>query len=156
MIPIAGVAPGSVDDVRRWGRNLKDKSNRTIRKELYKSITTAVEPAEAAIRESAEAILPKAGKLGEAVGTGLVFKVSKRLGGNSVGVTMKATWPGHDLRSINRGRVFHPYYGRGKYGPQTVPEGFWDKPIEGPVAKQAKDSVRQALVRARDQITAGR
>lgn len=56
-----------------------------------------------------------------------------------------------DMDALNRGRVMHPTWGRGPLrGPQMVPKGFFDKPLQGPVS----DRMRKEILAALDEITA--
>lgn len=60
-----------------------------------------------------------------------------------------------DLKAINRGRVMHPVWGRGPLvGPQLVQKGFWDRPLQGPVAAKVKKEIIAAAERVAHQIAA--
>lgn len=49
-------------------------------------------------------------------------------------------------QALNRGRVMHPVYGRGPLvGPQGVRPGFFDRPLQGPIAAKAGDEIADVV-----------
>jgi hypothetical protein len=85
------------------------------------------------IKGAAIELLPHAGGLGAWVaGTKITAKVT--LGGKRVIVLLtggrNSRRSRSDIRAIDRGRVRHPFWGRrgrGQWGTQSVPEGFFTK-----------------------------
>lgn len=160
--------------LRKFNAALKG-ADREIRAEFSKSIQRATRPVKEVIHESARDTLPKRGGLNEwAAAIGI--KTASRLGGKNPSVvvtgaldnkrqvrrsggrrsrTRKAGTFGAkaDVRALNRGRVMHPAWGRGPLvGPQMVPTGFWDKPLEGEVSRTAQQEIHAAMERAAKNI----
>lgn len=102
---------------------------KSVRKELREPVPVV----RRRIKGQALAILPHRGGLGAWVaGTRITAKVT--LGGKRVTVVLRGGRNSRrgrtDVRAIDRGRVRHPFWGRrgrGQWGTQTVPDGFFTK-----------------------------
>ena len=124
-------------------------ADRKLQAHVRTRLATAVAPVRDEIRANARAVLPKGGGLNEWAADHLTVFAPMSVSSDSVTVTVTVALPGHDLRSLERGRLFHPVYGRrpgGKMvGPQVVPSGFIAKTMTGPVAQRARTAIREAL-----------
>lgn len=163
-------------DLRRLRPVLK-AADKDIRREFAKAAMSATKPVKQAIRDSALQTLPKSGGLNRwAAALGIKTRValtgrnpgvfitgaldnkrhSRKVG--SAGKRRKVRKAGlfgaqADLRALNRGRVMHPAWGRGPLvGPQMVRSGFWDRPLQGPIADKARKEIITALQDVLDKL----
>lgn len=60
-----------------------------------------------------------------------------------------------DLESINKGLVRHPTFGRKPWKAQRVKPGFFDRPLEGQVARDFGQHMFRAINNIRRQVTGG-
>ena len=120
-------------------------------KEVRQELRTPVDPVRRRIKATALATLPHSGGLGQWVaGTKITALITLR--GKAAGIRLRggrrSTRAQTDVRSIDRGRVRHPSWGRryrGQWHTQTVRPGFftktaaespeWDQAIERAAAK---------------------
>lgn len=97
------------------------------------------------VRASAQTRLPSG--LGAWVAAGLVARVRDRSSAREARARaeLRRPKPGGlaDLPLLERGRTYHPTYGRGRYVPQTVKAGFVED-----VLRQIPSRQRRALLRA--------
>lgn len=165
---------GDVAALRAVGRALREAGDKEQKRELYKAVQRATKPIKEEIKQSALDTLPHGGGLNVWVSK-IGIKTKQSYSGRMPGVTIKGTLNNKarvsgrgkgrkkartfgataDLRSINRGRVFHPVFGHGPLvGPQAVNSGFWDRPLTGVTAQRAKREIREAMARTLAEIAA--
>lgn len=108
-------------------RTLREAGEKDLARELTAGVAKALEAAPGAVRESALAILPRAGGLNERVAAS---KVTTRRSKSSVRVVASSDY---DLKAIDRGRVKHPVFrkkGRKDvWVIQIVPAGWFTRPL---------------------------
>jgi hypothetical protein len=85
--------------------------------------------------------------------------VKTNLGGRNIGVRIQGSKAKAgkqvDLNAINRGRVKHPTFGHKPWVIQEVEPGYFDKPLEGPVADDFRRAIFAAINNIRQQLLAG-
>ena len=119
------------------GKDFKYAQNATLKaatrgmqKELRKVITEETKPMRRAIKQSAIDTLPSKGGLNKFAAVLPSGKVDFRP--KYAGIKIRAAKQGHDLKSLNKGRLRHPLFGnRRHWYLQDIKPGFFDKPIEG-------------------------
>ena len=126
------------------------KADRAILDGLRKAIAQATEPVRDEVRAAARATLPKRGGMNEWAASRLTAYSPLSVGRDTVTAVITIELPGHDLRSLDRGRIFHPIYGRltksGKMiGPQIIKSGFVTDTIRGAVTARARKAIAAAL-----------
>jgi hypothetical protein len=163
------VIKGDVDKLRMIGKMLREAPDKEVKKELAKAVQRASKPVKEEIKQSARDTLPSSGGLNEWVADIAIkttFRMSGRMPGvyivgskNNKRVVKKKSKTGRtfganaDLRSINRGRVFHPTFGHGPLvGPQSVRAGFWDRPFNGVIHQRAVREIRLAMAISFEQL----
>jgi hypothetical protein len=136
------------DKLAKIAAALKQAGHEDLRKELTAGLRRGTRPMPAVYKAGALGFLPFRGGLAEEVAAGMRFSIKVRTGGKSVGVRIVASLPGHDLRSMNRGRLRKPVFGNRRVwvNQQIRPEWWTDS---GLVAIPA---VRVELVRAIDAV----
>lgn len=86
-------------------------------------------------------------------------KVAANLGGRNIGVAIIGSQSKKgkkvDLEGINSGTVRHKTFGRKPWHSQSVPPGFFDKPIEGPIAENFRRHIWAAVNNIRRQLESG-
>jgi hypothetical protein len=166
---------GDVAKLRAVGKALREAADKEQKRELYKAVQRATKPIKEEIKQSARDTLPKSGGLNEWVAA-IGIKTKQSYSGRAPGITITGTLDNKravrrsggkrskvrksgtfgaraDLRSINRGRVFHPVFGHGPLvGPQMVQAGFWDRPLTGVTAQRAKREIRDAMARTMKEL----
>lgn len=128
------------------GRQLVEAGELKIKRDMLAAIRTEAKSLIPDIQASARETLPRGGGLGERVAQ-QIYGVRSSLAGpvasvKLVGKGMK------ELRDINAGRLRHPVYGnRSTWVFQSIPAGFFSKPIE----KRAPE-IREAILVAAELI----
>lgn len=136
-------------DLERVARRLKRAAAGELRKELYRGINRAVKPMKQAAKDAADRELPQRGGLNKFVASSK-FGTRTRGFGRSPGVSITAKKSGHDLRSLDRGRLRHPLFGNRRFWyQQPVRAGWWTQTLndEAPL-------VRRELIRVLDDVAA--
>lgn len=106
------------------------------RQEFQAAMTEATAPMIKAIRANAVATLPRAGGLGRVIAASR-FTVSPIRGKGLAGV--RVATDDHDPR-IDKGRLRHPVYGRGRWVVQSVTAGWFTRG-----ARRATGATRAAI-----------
>lgn len=98
------------------------------------------------IRHEALETLPKGGGANEWVAAA-VTKVTVQSGARSAAAVIRTRKTGHDLRSIDAGRLRHPPFGqmKAKWGMTPVRPGFFTRPLERTVAPEVTVLMRRAM-----------
>lgn len=155
--------------------------DKELKKHIKKDIRSKIKPMQDEIRKSALRTLPARGMLNKYVGE--TIRVTDNVSVSGRGVTVKLTGAvaksrakkyskskgkrkyrqyGHQvsLTDLDRGRIGHPVYGRGKLVYQNIKPGFWKNAIRGEVGDKVvatiKESVQQAAVQVARDITSAR
>ena len=136
------------DNLEALARRLKEAGGTELRKEMLKGIREGVKPVIPDIRKSAESILPKAGGLNDVIAKSKIG-VRTRLSGENAGVSVRGTG-GKQLSDMNRGRLRHPVYGnRSTWVQQSIPAGWFDKPVEKDI-----DKIRSSIQHVMEDVAA--
>jgi hypothetical protein len=152
-----------VEQLTQLGRDLKAAGEKDLRRELLRSGRAMGKPIKAELAASALEKLPHRGGLAALIAKAKV-RVATRLSGRNVGVSFVGRWTGHDLPSIDRGRLRHPIRqrsaekagGRPKiWVSQTIPAGYWTKVFDGPGADIARDEFLKAVDAVAAKLRAG-
>jgi hypothetical protein len=123
------------------------EAGKGARKELYKAIQRGTKQLKKDVQANALAELPHRGGLAATVASSKLA-TKTRGGGQGVGVKIVATGKKvSDLKSMDKGKLRHPVYGRGAWVMQSVPPGWFTKPLE-----EGADVVRKELLRAMDDV----
>lgn len=131
------------DRLRRFGRNLREQGEKTLRREVYRGINRATKPMRANAKAAARARLPHRGGLAERVARSRLT-TRTRLVGRNPSVRIIATSP-DNVRRIDRGTVRHPVFGHtDRWVTQPVNPGWFTDPMEAG-AVRARREVEQAL-----------
>lgn len=147
-----------VDKLERLGRDLKAAGDKDLRKELLKAGRETGKPIKAEIASSALAMLPRRGGLAALI-AGAKIRVSTRLTGRNVGVSIIGKWSGHDLKAVDEGKIRHPIRQRkvekerGRkplWVSQQITPGYWTKVFDG----TAPDIAREEFLKAVDRVAA--
>lgn len=136
-------------------------------------VRKSVPDVEKFMRNSALRTLPKSGRLNQYVGETLKVRGRVTVGGRGVVMKLEASVPKTkakkysvgkgvrkykkygptvDLLRIDRGRVAHPVFGRGKLQYQNVKPGFWTDQIRGEAGDRVINEIREAVVDAVTQV----
>jgi SpoVK/Ycf46/Vps4 family AAA+-type ATPase len=142
-----------VEKITQLGKDLKEAGAKDLRREMLRAGREMGKPIKAELSASALAQLPKRGGLADLIAKAKV-RVATRLSGRNVGVSFVGRWTGHDLASVNRGRLRHPIRQRAAerergrkpiWVSQEIPAGYWDKVFDGPGADVARDEFMKAV-----------
>lgn len=130
------------EDLGVLAKRLKETGDKTLRKELLTAIRVATKDTKAQIKASALAVLPKKGGLAARVAASK-FTTTTRTTGGSVGIKITAKNI-HSIRGMDNGRLRHRVFGGTKWVSQTVPVGWFSKPVEASAPK-VRDEVSKAM-----------
>lgn len=125
---VADLRITGTDDLARVARALKDAGDKDLRRELLRGINRALKPAKQAVKDAARSQLPQRGGLAAEVAASRISS-STRTSGRSPGVRVTGKKSGRDLRSIDRGRLRHPTFGRAPWVNQAVKPGFFSETL---------------------------
>jgi hypothetical protein len=114
-------------DLEDLGRALKDAGGTELRKELLRGIREGSKPTIRKVKASAERNLPRRGGLAARVARSKI-STRTRLSGASAGVKIVAKGD-MDVEALDAGRLRHPVFNRGGWAQQSVPQGWFSKPI---------------------------
>lgn len=118
------------EQLDRLSRELRAVGNKDLRRDLYRGIQRATKPLKERAKDAARSKLPKRGGLNEFVAASK-FATKTRGSGANVGVRITAAKAGHDVRSIDRGRLRHPVFGnRSVWVNQSVEPGWFSETID--------------------------
>lgn len=125
------------------GRRLKEAGAKELKNELVRTLKAETKPLRADIKKSGLDNLPQRGGLNRWASSTLP-SATVRDSGSRVGVRIRKAKKGHDIRSLNRGRLRHPVFGhRDRWVQQDITPGFFDKPIP-----EHEDALRERLLEA--------
>jgi len=130
------------DELAVLSKRLKDAGDKALRKELLTAIRVATKDTKAQIKASALAVLPKKGGLAARIAASK-FTTTTRTTGGSVGIKITAKNI-HSINGMHNGRLRHRVYGGTKWVSQTVPVGWFSKPVEASAPK-ARDEIAKAM-----------
>lgn len=130
------------DQLRALALELRAAGQVELLREMRFAMEAAAQPAERAIRQSAEDQLPHGGGLNQFIASSN-FRTSVLTGVRTAGVQLRVSKPGgakgkHDLTAFDNGQFRHPVFadsakqtrGQWKWVPQYVAPGFASKPVE--------------------------
>ena len=87
-------------------------AKKTIQRRLSKTIRDQSDHITKEQRAALAAGLPHRGGLAATVAGEGKFTIRTTLAGKTATVTIIDSWKGHDMKSIDRGRIRHPFWGR--------------------------------------------
>lgn len=116
------------ENLATLARALKQLGAKDLRRELYSGIQRAAKPTKGKVLASARSSLPSSGGLAALVAASKVSTRTRATGKNPR-VTIEAR-NGHDVRSMNAGRLRHPVFGTRAWVTQSIPAGWFSDPIE--------------------------
>lgn len=120
---------------------LKQTGDKDLRKELFRGFNRATKPLKEAAKDAARRELPKRGGLNEWAASSRMA-TRTRTSGQNVGVRIVSTKKGHDLRSLNRGRLRHPLFGNRRFWfNQPVKTWWFDDAMKGKAGAVRKELV---------------
>ena len=128
------------------GRRLKEAGDKELRRDLLRGINRALKPAKAAVKAAALRDLPQGGGLNRVIGTSRIGSRT-RTGGRNPAVFLTGKKSGHDLRSIDRGRIRHPTFGHRPWVNQSVKPGWWSETLAGQVP-----TIRREVIDVMDDV----
>lgn len=136
------VRTDGADELDRIAGRLAKADDKRLSRHLSREIRGVVKPLGRRWLDRAADELPQRGGLGDKVRRQGRIGVQQSLRGASTSVTVSLKVP-MDLRSLNRGRIRHPVFGRGGWVDQRIRPGIFTDALaaEAPAA-------RKALVRA--------
>ena len=133
-------------DLQRLARRLTAEADgKALRKDLMRNIRAAAKPVVVEMKDNLGTQLPQRGGLAKFMRRSSIG-VRTRLQGPNAGVRIVAQKKGHDLASIDRGRVRHPVFGnRKRWANQIVRAGLVSDPV-----KNSKRDVQRGVLAAMD------
>lgn len=140
-IQVYGV--GQLEDI---GRRLKESGDKGLRRDLLRGINRALKPAKAKVKAAALRELPQGGGLNRVVASSRIGSRTRTAGRNPA-VFLTGKKSGHDLRSIDRGRLRHPVFGRPPWVNQEVKPGWWSQTLAGEVP-----TIRREVIDVMDDV----
>jgi hypothetical protein len=130
-------------DFQRVQRKMEEAATRGIKSEIRKIVTEETKPVRKAIKQSALDSLPQSGGLNRWAAITPQGKTDFRP--KYAGIKIRAEKRGHDLKSLNKGRLRHPLFGnRGHWYQQDIAPGFFDRPIQADAA-DLKNRIKGAI-----------
>lgn len=147
----------SIDEFVRELRSFRDR--KVVLKELRAGIRKPLPAVRKSIRARATETLPSRGGLNKwaaSIRINLAIKTSSRAASITIKGGRNSTGGRSDMNALDRGRVRHPSWGRrsrGSWHTQSVPPGFFTKPVEE--ATEWRAEIDKALDRATEQIRRG-
>lgn len=117
-------------ELRNMALRLRTEGHGLVRRRMGTAIRTATRPAAESVQAAEKRVLPKAGGLNDLVGD-IEVKTQILAGQKTAGVRVVQRSAGHDLKSLNRGRLRHPTWGhRDRWVDQEIPAGWWEAALE--------------------------
>lgn len=143
-----GITITGTERLTAVGHQLMEAGQLKIKRELLAAIRTEAQAAIPDIRDSARETLPAGGGLAVRVAE-QVYGVRSSLAGSVASVRLAGRGM-KELYDINAGKLRHPVYGnREVWRSQSVPEGFFSKPVE-----ERAPEIRAAILVAVETVAA--
>lgn len=136
------------DDIDALVRRVKAHGDaKAIRREMMRGLNRATKPIRDDMRENLADRLPRRNGLAALIAGDFSANTTAK-SGRYAGISIFTKSRGHDLRSIERGRLRHPLFGnRGYWYDQPIN----DKPLEAAL-EENKDTARREALRVMDDI----
>lgn len=134
--------------LERLSANLLQAASTQQAVAIHRALIKGTAPSPELIRREALETLPKTGGANVWVADA-VTKVTVQTGARSAAATVRTRKTGHDLRSIDAGKLRHPTYGQPKpvkWGMTPVRPGFFTRPLELRVKPAVTIAMRAAQV----------
>lgn len=117
-----------------------------LRKDLLRGLRAAAKPTVKDIKETARVTLPKRGGLNDWVAKSSIGLRTRTSGENS-GIRIEGRKTGHDVKSLDAGRLRHPLFGnRKRWFQQDIRPGFFSQTIT-----RHDEEIRTEIYRTLDQ-----
>ena len=135
------------DALYELGLRLEAVGDGALQEKIYAKVEAAADEVKHKINDSARENLPKRGGLNEWIAIAPVFTRTKAGLHHDIAVFIIMTKQGHDLRSINRGRLRHPVFGdKENWVNQEIKPGYFSNPIKKNLGK-----IRRSVIAAADE-----
>jgi len=141
-VPVDLTVEGA-DKLRIVTRALKQFGDKGLSREVYRGLNRATIPLREDARRSAASRLPQRGGLAQRVAKSKM--TTRRRAGRNPGISIQAKGM-TQLRSMDRGSVRHPVFGRGPWVTQRITPGWFTEPMEA-----GAPEVRRELLRVLDE-----
>jgi hypothetical protein len=122
-------------------------ANKELRPGLYKAINKATVPLKRNIRAFARSLLPSRGGLANLIARSSIT-TKKSVSAASAGVRIVGSSK-HEIRKIDQGMLRRPTYGHKPWVTQSVPAGYFTKPM-----LEGRPAVQMAIVAEVDRLSA--
>ncbi len=140
-----GLLKVDADDYKAFALRVKE-ADKKIARGVRKKLREAGKPLAAKVIAEAPDELPQRGGLADLL---KAARPALSLAAKSLAITVRS--PGHDLRSINAGRLRHPTYGHKPWVSQGVPAQAYDRAIEAHTA-EAVDVMGKVLQEVMEEL----
>ena len=135
-------------DLKALGIRMERLGSEELQKVVYPALERAAQGLRVDIIESARRVLPKAGGMADLVSAQPIYIRSKTNSKKDFSVFVIQTWKGHDLRSLNNGRLRHPVFGRREntadWQNQKITPGYFTDAITMKISRIRKVFVKAA------------
>lgn len=132
--PLVSIVSKSTADFDKVKATMRAAGMKEMKPALRKIVTEETKPTRKKIKQSALDTLPQKGGLNKFAAITPQGKADFRP--KYASIKIRAEKRGHDLRSLNKGRLRHPLFGnRRKWYQQDIAPGFFDKPINDDAAE---------------------
>lgn len=122
-------------------RRCKEAGDKELRRDLMRGINRSLKPAKAAVKAAALRELPRRGGLNRVIATSRIGSRS-RTGGRNPAVFLTGKKAGHDLRSVDRGRLRHPVFGnKSVWVTQEIKPGWWSRTLQDQAPRVRREVV---------------
>lgn len=122
-----GLEVEGADKLRVVSRALKDLGDKDLSRGVFRGLNRATIPLREDARRSAATVLPQRGGLAERVARSRM--TTRRRAGRNPGISIQAKGM-PQLRSMDRGMVRHPVYGRAPWVTQRITPGWFTEPMQ--------------------------
>lgn len=129
--------------LERLSSNLLEAASTKQAVVVRRAMLATAAHAPALVRQSALETLPRAGGANEWVAAAAVKVMA-----SGTSVTIRARRSGHDLQSIDAGKLRHPTFGQAKpvrWGMTPVRPGFFSRPIRTQLTPEMTVAIREAM-----------
>lgn len=133
------------DKFQDLARALKEAGRKDLQKEMYVGLNRSVKPLTRDVKDAVGDYVPNRGGAADAVQAEFKVKTRRRAAGRNPAIFLLGTAGGHDVSSLNRGRLRHPLYGnRRRWYNTAIKPGFWTITLEAG-APRVRVELEQAL-----------
>lgn len=136
------------EQLHRLVREMKDAGDNEMRKKMLRGLREAGKPAGRQVQAAGLRKLPSRGGLAKLI-SGSKVAVRTRASSKTASVKLEQKLAGHDLKSIDKGRLRHPTYGHMPWVLQPIQSGYFSDEVE-----DLAPEVQRRLMEVLDDIAA--